>query len=375
MSKGTILYVGGFEMPDKNAAAHRVLNNGKIFRELGYDVVFLGISHTDQSVSKKECAGFDCWAIPYPKSTKAWMKYLADISQLKKLLELYQDVRGIIFYNYQAVALWEGIRLCRKKQIFCVADATEWYCASKNNLLFYCIKQADTCLRMRVLQPRMDGIIAISSYLNDYYVKKNCKVVQIPPLVDKQENKWQCLKVKKSGSKKMLVYAGNPGDIKDNMDLVIEGVKQYKDDLELHVIGNIPTSSQEQWTASNIIFHGRLTHQECLQLISQSDFQIFLRQDNLVTRAGFPTKFGESFACGTPVITNAHSNVRDYLSDEENAFVVEEMTQDNVNSVLEKVAILDDAQIECMKETCKNTAKFDCHQYVEIMDMFIKTLK
>ena len=25
--KGTVLYVGGFELPDKNAAAHRVVNN------------------------------------------------------------------------------------------------------------------------------------------------------------------------------------------------------------------------------------------------------------------------------------------------------------------------------------------------------------
>ena len=42
MSLGTILYVGNFELPDKNAAAHRVVNNAKIFRELGYRVALLG---------------------------------------------------------------------------------------------------------------------------------------------------------------------------------------------------------------------------------------------------------------------------------------------------------------------------------------------
>ena len=30
MEKGTVIYVGNFELPDKNAAAHRVMNNGKI---------------------------------------------------------------------------------------------------------------------------------------------------------------------------------------------------------------------------------------------------------------------------------------------------------------------------------------------------------
>ena len=37
---GTVIYVGNFEMPDKNAAAHRVLNNAKIFKELEYRVCF-----------------------------------------------------------------------------------------------------------------------------------------------------------------------------------------------------------------------------------------------------------------------------------------------------------------------------------------------
>ena len=41
--KGSVLYVGGFELPDKNAAAHRVINNAKILRELGYRVIFCGV--------------------------------------------------------------------------------------------------------------------------------------------------------------------------------------------------------------------------------------------------------------------------------------------------------------------------------------------
>ena len=39
--KKTVLYIGGFQLPDKNAAALRVLGNAKILTELGYRVVFL----------------------------------------------------------------------------------------------------------------------------------------------------------------------------------------------------------------------------------------------------------------------------------------------------------------------------------------------
>ena len=40
-NKRTILYIGGFVLPDKNAAAQRVIANAKAMRALGYDVQFL----------------------------------------------------------------------------------------------------------------------------------------------------------------------------------------------------------------------------------------------------------------------------------------------------------------------------------------------
>ena len=39
MKKETVLYIGGFQLPEKNAAALRVVANAKILRELGYRVV------------------------------------------------------------------------------------------------------------------------------------------------------------------------------------------------------------------------------------------------------------------------------------------------------------------------------------------------
>ena len=44
MKKGTILYVGNFELPDKGASANRVVNNGKLFKSLGYEVAFFGVN-------------------------------------------------------------------------------------------------------------------------------------------------------------------------------------------------------------------------------------------------------------------------------------------------------------------------------------------
>ena len=37
----TVLYIGGFELPDRNAAAQRVFGIANALRKLGYNVVFL----------------------------------------------------------------------------------------------------------------------------------------------------------------------------------------------------------------------------------------------------------------------------------------------------------------------------------------------
>ena len=39
-----VLYLGAFELPDKNAAAQRVISNGKLLREMGFEVTYVGIS-------------------------------------------------------------------------------------------------------------------------------------------------------------------------------------------------------------------------------------------------------------------------------------------------------------------------------------------
>ena len=46
-TRNLLIYVGGFEFPDLNAAAHRVLANGNIFSDLGFEVVFLAVSQVN----------------------------------------------------------------------------------------------------------------------------------------------------------------------------------------------------------------------------------------------------------------------------------------------------------------------------------------
>ena len=49
VNKGTIIYAGMFELPDEDAAAHRVHGISKILIELGYKIVFIGFSKKSDS--------------------------------------------------------------------------------------------------------------------------------------------------------------------------------------------------------------------------------------------------------------------------------------------------------------------------------------
>ena len=109
--KKTIIYVGGFELPDKNGAAQRVIANGKIFRSLGYDVVFCGVakgidSNSNILETKTNHFGFTCFSTVYPVSKKMWLETISSSESIEYLVEqCYQgQVAAVICYNHPALA-------------------------------------------------------------------------------------------------------------------------------------------------------------------------------------------------------------------------------------------------------------------------------
>ena len=118
MNSGVILYIGGFELPDKNAAAHRVLSNAKIFRKLGKKVVFIGVdksldAEVDVIETCTEVQGFESYAVPYPNGSKKWIKYLTEINDYVKICNVLGNVEMIIMYNFQAIAMKKLMKYCR----------------------------------------------------------------------------------------------------------------------------------------------------------------------------------------------------------------------------------------------------------------------
>jgi glycosyltransferase involved in cell wall biosynthesis len=390
MSKGTILYIGGFELPDKNAAAHRVLSNGKILRELGYEVIFID---TDRELeygnsilkTKKTIQGFKCWSLPYPASKKEWIHYLSNIEFSTKIFDQINDVKAVVAYNYPAAALIALKSYCGKKGIKVIADCTEWYSTKGTNIIFKIIKGFDSFLRMRIIQKKLDGVIVISRYLENYY-RKSHSIIRIPPLVDLTEEKWETTGQKIDDNIIRFVYAGSPGKNKDKLNLLIESLFKLENynNYTFHIVG----ITKEQYIydymehkgmldnlGERVRFLGRLSHKESIKYLKMSDFSIFIRENTRLNKAGFPTKFVESISCGIPVITTKTSDLESYIVDGENGYFVDFNGSTSCSTeVLKKILELDNEEIKIMKNNCVKSENFHYKNYVKQTKKFIENV-
>ena len=361
MKKQLVLYIGGFEMPDKNAAAQRVLANAMTLREIGYDVIFIGPTK-DRSNIVPEFNGFKCDYIDYPQDLIQWINYITTFVSSHKILEYNPDC--VILYNFPAIASLKILTACHKRGIKVFHDLTEWE-ASVGWSPREIIRKVDINLRMLHCMKKMDGVIAISRYLHDYYTC-HTKTILVPPTVDLTNPKFSRDREIVANTPIQLVYAGSIGaGNKERLDYIVNAVSKAKT-LRLMVVG----ITAEQYVnaygdlpegCTNVEFKGRVSHKEAVGIVCQSDFQMLIRENTLKNKAGFPTKFVESMSCCTPLIATLSSNISDYLIDGNNGFIVDE--KNSLQSVLEKVSKLSNEEVIEMKKNCRNFFGFDYRNY------------
>src|SRR3546814_7254849 len=120
MDKGWIVYLGGLELPDKNADAHRVIVNGKLLQTLVYNVIYCGIAHNKQEFNIDKPSGsthFDSYPIPYPRNFYQWRKYFFELKKYHDIIVKYGDVKYIICYNLPTGSLFLLRRYFRDRRI------------------------------------------------------------------------------------------------------------------------------------------------------------------------------------------------------------------------------------------------------------------
>lgn len=324
MDKKVILYVGFYSLPNCDAAANRVFNNAKAFVSCGYKVIFID-EHKDYKYkdfynSKHTINGVDIWSLRKPINIKMYIKKMMSIRHVKFITQQYKKIDLIVAYNYPSIALSRLRKYSKKNSIKIVSDCTEWYSGKEYRFPLNILCAIDSFVRMRVIQPKLDGIICVSSYLEKYY-KNKTKTIKIPPLVDIEEDIWYQDKINFDNQKINLVYGGNPGRCKDLIKPIVYAINKCENskNIILRIVGVTKEQylnmnpEDSKYIKSNIIFLGRISHEENVRIVSSSDYLVFIREKNRVSMAGFSTKFVEAITSNIAVITTDTSDIKEYI--------------------------------------------------------------
>ena len=388
-----IAYVGPVAFPGGGAAARRILGNTKALVAAGYDVVIVsGQPPGRQGESFNVAPGIRCVSVDerdaehLPKVLR-YARYALMGARSRRWLDTQPMLpSAVVLYSGYTPYLLQFTSWARRRGVALLFDAVEWYTAP--NLAHFLLSPYlwNIELAMRVLIPRVDGVIAISRTLEHFYAAVGMPVARLPPLFDPRDT-VQSVFMPDPKKPLRLVYAGSPGR-KDLVDPVISAVIDRDDGsgrLVLEIAGlseaelcrREPISTRDGALPPCIRAHGRLSHAESLALVARADFTVFLRAVNRVSTCGFPTKFVESLAQGTPVISNLTGDLANHLRDGETGLVCPAPTQTALEATLDRALALDTQTRTALRDAARAEAEsaFGYGNYVGMLEeLLVKTV-
>jgi glycosyltransferase involved in cell wall biosynthesis len=368
-----IAYVVPFDFPEGGAGARRVLGNAQSLVAAGYRVTIIS-AQIDRSggdarpfapgISLASTGERD--AEHLPRALKR-ARYIFTGSRTRDwIARAPTPPAAIILYSGYSPYLLQLTGMARRRNIPLIFDAVEWYTASSTAGFLKSPYLWNIELAMRVLIPRLDGVVAISSYLADYYRRRGLAVAQVPPTLDVTALE-PVLENRSDDGRLHLSYCGSASN--DLLDTVVTALMRLDPEgarIRLDIAG--PTAAEvlalpglhgHDAVPPGLTLHGRVTHEQSVAITRAADFTIFLRRINRVSTAGFPTKFGESLSLGTPVITNLTSDLAEHLDDGVNGLVCPSHDPGDLANILERALTLDPAQLSAMRRAARATAEAD----------------
>ena len=383
-----ILYTGSFLFPEGDAAAARVWGIAKALRETGYEVIMAGgEEHGPKNGSASySYDGFSCWPqghLKRPRNPfKRLLPFVAAGHRTLRWLAGQPRVAAIIAYDPGSPMLLRLGRYARANRIPLILDLTEWHDGRHLPGGWLGARSVDNELRMRYLHPQAGHVIAVSSYLAGFYRGKGCQVLRVPPLVDLDHPKWQAAPAAAAGPLR-LVYAGNPGK-KDLLGSMIQGLDllgSRRQEVQLHLVGVAPEQvaalpgcdrAALARLASTLVYRARVSQSCVPQILSSCDYSVLLRPHRRYAEAGFPTKLVESLSAGLPIITNATSDILEYVRDGEEGAIVPGDTPAAFAQTVHRVLTLPAAYRQSMREKAKQRARlsFDYRRYASEIGNF-----
>lgn len=181
-------------------------------------------------------------------------------------------------------------------------------------------------LNFKYLNKLSDKLIVFSYYLKDVYLNmgyNESNIIVQPNLTD-----FDFWKTEVNESKYTLGYSGAPY-LKDGLSDLFGAIsllnKETNFRTNLLIIGDavfgeslIPSLKDEctrLGITGNVVFTGLVEYSQVKQFLSECSILTITRPSTVQTKAGFPTKLGEYFATGKPVLATDFGDMKRYFKD------------------------------------------------------------
>lgn len=391
-SNREIIYLGPFSFPNGGAAARRVLGVAKTLQAAGYDVK-VASGQMGKGVQASEWfEGIEVFSIGErtAEHLPRILKHAAYLSMGRKTIAWLDDLKrkpqAVVLYSGYSPYLLHLIPWAKRHDVRLVFDAVEWY-EPASPISWLSPYQLNIELAMRYLIPRVGHVISISDYLHRYYIGRGCRSVVVPPTLDVLATQARA-DGRDTQRQLELVYAGSPGrkDLLDNILDAVLRLRQAGRNIHLSVAGIQDSdaglyaavrSRPAEEVSAGVEFVGVLNHSASMDLVRRADFSLLLRRDARYAHAGFPTKFVESLAVGTPVIANLTSDLHRYLKDGETGFICAGSESKDLASALFRTLALTREEYAAMRLRCRAVATeaFDYRVYITIISDFLDSAK
>lgn len=185
--------------------------------------------------------------------------------------------------------------------------------------------------------PKMDGCIAISDTLYDLakqYMLDTSVLIKIPIMVE--YDKYSIRDLSSESKIKYLFHSGTLYEQKDGILEMLEAFaiaeKRLSFPIKFVIAGNLQNSRDKNKIESiisknnigdKVEFLGYLKTEQLIKPLSEASLVILNKFPNQQNHYGFSTKLGEYLAAGKPVIITRVGEAMNWLTDGENAYIID----------------------------------------------------
>jgi glycosyltransferase involved in cell wall biosynthesis len=335
-----------FGFPNGGGASARVYTYAKGLVENGATVRVLCLSTSERSelgiLNTQVIGTYD--GIPYEYTCGETVRAKSFLGrrwlELKGAIGFVRSARAvascgkldavIVFSNSAFWILWVFVasRLLGAK---CIQEKSEFPFVYDKKDLWH---RLYSTFYIRTIYKLFDGMIVISTYLEDYFgrrVRKGVPILRVPILVN--VDSLGSVTVERIDDRRRIVYLGNLGHTGEVLSLIhafAMAADEYPDWC-LQIIGNTSDQAllaqihdllhQLQLTNKRVELAGEVRRVDLPSYLCAADVMVLLRSSGVFSQAGFPTKLGEYLATGRPVIVTATGDIPLYLQDGVSAFL------------------------------------------------------